>query len=220
MRRNLGFGMFAAALFTSAALAPVTLAADSDFRVLKSEAIGIRAADLPAAAAQAPVRLQFQAYGESFELLLTSNERLLANLPASQKASLGKHALYRGAISGRPASWVRLTRIGDELHGAFYDGAHLYTIAPASDVAPFSLQSLDASGGEPVVYRLEDTQSVLNTAFCATGAGHAQRASSEPTPQKAYDALVGELQAVAAAIAAEQIEIAFIADFEFSTRFS
>src|SRR5688572_13921253 len=220
MIRNLGFGLIAAGVLAVATCAALAAEA-SEFRVLKAEAIGLRATDVPARATSAQAHLHFQAYGQSFELVLSSNERLLANLPVAQKAALGNHALYRGVSAGRPGSWVRLTRVGDELHGAFYDGRDLYTIAPASDVAPFALQSLDADGSDAVVYRLADTESVLNSAFCGTGAEHGLQPSSAATnPQKAHDAIVGELRAVTAAVAVEQIEIAFIADFEFSTRFA
>ena len=221
MRRNLGFGLISAGILAVATCTALAAEA-SEFRVLKAEPVGLRATDVPARATSAPVHLHFQAQGQSFELVLSSNERLLANLPVAQKAALADHALYRGVIAGRPDSWVRLTRVGDELHGAFYDGRDLYTIAPARDVAPFALQSLDADGSEAVVYRLADTESVLNSAFCGTGAAHGLQhsAAAAENPQKAHDAIVGELRAVAAAVAVEQIEIAFIADFEFSTRFA
>ncbi len=186
-----------------------------DFKVMRAEAISGRAADLSSADADHPARLSFQAYGRLFDFSLQSNARLLARLPPAQKRSFQQYPIYRGEMAGRPGSWVRLTRIGDGLHGAFWDGTDLYTIAPARDVAPYAIQSLDASGSDPVVYRLADTQSVLDTAFCGVGPEQTLGASAS------YQELVGELQQqfAIAAVALEEIEIAFVADFEFSNRF-
>lgn len=196
------------------ALCPVLSAQAADpenFRVLRAEAIAARATDLAPAEPGRSTRFSFQAYGRQFDLALESNHRLLARVPAPLKPAFERYPLYKGTIVGQPDSWVRLTRIGDELHGAFWDGTHLYTVAPARDVAPYALQSLDASGADPVVYRLADTQSALDTAFCGIGAQHQLDAGG------VFEEL--EQQFAVAALAVEQIEIAFIADFEFRTSF-
>lgn len=202
--------------FAAALLSGSTLAAAADFKILHAETIATQAKDLPADAGADPFRLSFQAYGRQFELSLTSNAQLLSRMPAAQKSAWARFPLYRGIVVGREGSWVRLTRVSDELHGAFWDGTDLYTVAPARAVAPYALQSLNASGSDLVVYRLSDTESALDTAFC--GVGPEQRSDSAGR----YDALIGELRkqfAAAAAVAVEQIEVAFIADFEFRTRF-
>ncbi len=221
----------AAALATLpfASLLPAHAADPHDFRVLHAEAIVADARDLAPAATGGESRLSFQAYGRQFDLALSSNARLLAHVPESRKASLQRYPIYKGAIAGQPGSWVRLTRIGDELHGAFWDGTDLYAVSPAREIAPYALQSLDASGGEPVVYRLKDTESVLDKAFCATaprdgvqGAAAHSDAAAGSDAATGYEKLVGELRrqfATSAALAVEQIEIAFIADFEFRNRF-
>jgi len=214
MRNFLQRAALAAVLVVAAGVADAR-----EFRVLHAEALGLRAAQLDANLA-APV--QFQAYGKQFTLELRSNSRLLANLPAAQKAQLQNFPIYKGAIAGVSGSWVRLTKVGDALQGAFWDGEDLYTIAPARDVEPYALQSLGVAGDELVVYRLSDTQSVLDTAYCATGdqqdvAGKARSSNQDG----AYQKLIAELrqQAVTAAVATEQIEIAFVADFEMSQRY-
>jgi len=224
--------ILAAALLACAALAASTAAhaADPhDFRVLHAQAIGVDARELAPATAGGATSLSFQAYGRQFDFTLQSNARLLARVPAPLKTSLQRYPIYKGTIAGKPGSWVRLTRIGAELHGAFWDGTDLYAVAPAREIAPYALQSLDASGAQAVVYRLADTESVLNSAFCATQPEAGSEARSDAAAEQgaadaaaSYQKLVGELRArfaTVAALAVEQIEIAFIADFEFRNRF-
>lgn len=207
--------LFLRVAFLAALLSWSSLAAAAEFRILHAEPIAARAADLAAPASGAAETLSFQAYGQTFDLALTSNAQLLSRLTAPQKASWQRFPLYRGTVAGRTSSWVRLTRVGDELHGAFWDGVDLYAIGPARTVAPFALQSLNAADADLVVYRLADTESVLNTAFCAVGDEHQLGARRGP------EAFMAELRKdlSAAALAVEQLEIAFIADFELSSRF-
>lgn len=207
--------IFLRAAFLAALLTWSSLAAATEFKVLHAEAIAAHAADLATEPDAGTSQLSFQAYGQQFDLALTSNAKLLSRLTATQRAAWARFALFRGTVAGRAGTWVRLTRVGDELHGAFWDGTELYTIAPARAVAPYALQSLDAAGSDPVVYRLSDTESVLDTAFCGVTSGHQLDSSAN------LEALFGELRkdVAAAALAIEQIEIAFIADFELSTRF-
>lgn len=207
--------IFLRAVFLAALLSWSSLAAAAEFKVFHAETISARASDLSPDADGSSSKLSFQAYGQQFDLALTSNARLLSRLTAAQKTAWSRFALYRGTIVGRPGSWVRLTRVGDELHGAFWDGRELYTIAPARAVAPFALQSLNATDSDPVIYRLADTESVLNTAFCGVGPEHGLASAA------IAETLFAELRqdVAAAALATEQIEIAFIADFELSSRF-
>jgi hypothetical protein len=195
-------------------LSGISLATAADFKVLHAETIAARAGDL-AVDADGHSRLSFQAYGRQFELSLRPNVRLLSQMPATQRSTWERFPIYRGVLTGKPSSWVRLTRVGDELHGAIWDGTELFTIEPARAVAPFALQSLDAAGADSVMYRLADTESVLDTQFCGVGPMQGLNASAK------YEALVDELRQTfaAAAVATERIEIAFIADFEFSNRF-
>ncbi len=189
-----------------------TVQAD-ELRIRRAESIDLRAPQVAAKPdASGYHRVVFHAEGRQFDLELQSNERILRRLSPAQKASLGDVDVYRGRLAGRDDTWVRLTRFGSELHGAFWDGRELYTIAPASALRGALPAQFAASDGH-VLYRLSDTESSLDTGVCGLGPRQALGGAAQ------YGALVRELRArvAAAAIAADQIEIEFIADSDFTS---
>jgi hypothetical protein len=159
-------------------------------------------------------RTSFNAFGRRFDVELEPNDRLLRRLSAAQKARLGDFALYRGQIAGRDGTWVRLTRFGGELHGAIWDGSELLIVQPARVVRGSLVAQTAASDGDHLIYRLADTESSLDTGVC--GVGNRQMLGGA----REYAALVQELRErfATVAIPAEQIEIEFIADSQFSAR--
>ncbi|HSL72754.1 MAG TPA: hypothetical protein VK864_21055, partial [Longimicrobiales bacterium] len=191
-----------------------------DFQVLYAEAIALRAEDarnaVAASEAGTPQAISFQAYGRQFDLELESNARLLSKLDPERRAALSRYELLRGRLSGLPGSWVRLTRIGSELHGAIWDGNDLYFIEPARITARFAVSPLATSGSTSVVYRLSDTQSDLGPQFC-----DARSTGKESTALAAYKTLIAELGANAAlaTVPGSQIEVAVLGDFEFFTKY-
>ena len=191
-----------------------------DFQVLYAEAIALRAEDarnaVAASEAGTPQAISFQAYGRQFDLELESNARLLSKLDPERRAALSRYELLRGRLSGLPGSWVRLTRIGSELHGAIWDGNDLYFIEPARITARFAVSPLATSGSTSVVYRLSDTQSDLGPQFCDV-----RSTGKESTALAAYKALIAELGANAAlaTVPGSQIEVAVLGDFEFFTKY-
>jgi hypothetical protein len=159
-------------------------------------------------------RLSFQAYGRQFELELEPNERLLGKPVSGDPRASGAYQLLRGKLRGLSASWVRLTRIGEELEGAIWDGTDLYTIAPARVVNRFAVDRLRVEGSTPVVYRLSDVDADAYPMSCGVS-GADEKALALP----AYRSLVGELTAseTTASDTGAQLDIAVIGDYEFYT---
>jgi Metallo-peptidase family M12/Domain of unknown function DUF11 len=162
-------------------------------------------------------RLAFEAYGRQFDLQIESNARLLAAVTAEQRKTTavlqsGNVQLLRGRIAGTTGSWVRLTRIGEELHGAIWDGNELYTIEPARIVNRFATDRLAVAGSTPVVYRLSDSDAGSSPMSCGVEVADPRRSALA-----AYDSLVGELGADPSltAVAGGVLDIAVIADYEF-----
>jgi hypothetical protein len=189
-------------------------ASAADFRILHSESLAVRAEDLAesAAAAAGPTALTFEAYGRQFTLELEPNERLLARLPAAQRIALQRTPIYRGRLEGMDGSWVRLTRIGRDLHGLIWDGTELYVIEPRQAAEAFTLAPPLGAQSANVVYRLSDTQSDLGPNFCAV-----RRPDQEGTALATYQSLIAELRqnATLAAAATSEMQVAVIGDFEF-----
>ena len=157
----------------------------------------------------------FESFGRSFNLILKSNDRLIAKLPLSQRKKVANsHQLYRGKIDGIDNSWIRLTRIGTKWSGMMWDGQEVYIIDPMLVIQPalsgLSLERSSAHG----IYRLSDTRE-LETQVCGAGSGGMHANSIDD-----YGALVQELQERVTANAAEatlNLDMAVVADLEFST---
>lgn len=182
-------------------------ASAADFRILHSESIVARSTP-------AEGSLSFEAYGRQFDLELEPNERLLSRLSAAQRAALQRFAVYRGRVAGLVGSWVRLTRIGSELHGMFWDSDELYVIEPTRSAEAFMIAPAMGARSANVVYRLSDTQSDLGANFCAV-----LHTGEKSTPLASYQSLVAELRqsAALAAVATGEMQVAVIGDFEFFT---
>ncbi|HEY7379249.1 MAG TPA: M12 family metallo-peptidase [Steroidobacteraceae bacterium] len=202
------------------ALLAVAMCADAhEFRILYAEPLQT-AHPLPRAgvrgAPAAPLTsMSFQAYGRQFELALEANDRLFAQLPAEQRDVLRALQVYRGQVAGARGSWVRLTRVGDTVEGALWDGHDLYTIEPARRAKPFMLDAARMSDEGAVIYRLSDTLSDLGPGFCSV-----LLPPANATPLAAYKSMVEELrsnQALAAAAAVTgQIDVSVLGDAPFS----
>jgi len=182
-------------------------ASAADFRILHSESIVARSAP-------AEGSLSFEAYGRQFDLELEPNDRLLSRLSAAQRAELQRFPIYRGRVAGLAGSWVRLTRVGSELHGMFWDGDELYVIEPAQSAEAFMIAPARGARSANVVYRLSDTQSDLGANFCAV-----LHPGEKSTSLASYQSLVADLRrsAALAAVPTGEMQVAVIGDFEFFT---
>jgi hypothetical protein len=202
-----------AALVASSVLSVTVVAGESRaaggrFRVLYAEPVTIQGLSTH------PVRASFDAYGRRFDLVLESNERLLAGLDAANRSAISGVRLLRGALAGVPSSWVRLAIDGDRQSGMVWDGRDLYVIEPANEVAPRAVNPLGASGRKPVVYRLSDTQSDAGAATCQVVVP--DRSPAKATGLDEYRALVGSLkQAAQASGLAGRLQVSALADYEF-----
>ncbi|HKE42990.1 MAG TPA: M12 family metallo-peptidase [Steroidobacteraceae bacterium] len=193
-----------------------------DLHIRYAEPIELQAPTTPhASSLQAQIasgRLSFLAYGRQFDLALEPNSRLLGTQALARRAAAAANQsapnfqLLRGRIEGLPGSWVRLTRIGEELHGAIWDGNELYTIEPARIVNRFATDRLAVASSAPVVYRLSDSDAGSSPMSCGVEVTDQRRSALT-----AYHALVDELgtDATQSVTAGSELEIAVIADYEF-----
>lgn len=195
--------VLACALLSGTALAapPVGL------RILQHEAMKVLGAQDPAGR-----RLSFEAYGRRFDLRLERNDRMRF---VDARRTPGIEAL-RGTVEGAPGSWVRLTRTPAGLYGLMSDGQDLYAIEPAAAAAQHAVGPVAASGAEPVVYRLADTLMPPGEATCGVVSLDDLPALRARTGEQSFAEVGDELQALAATLPAQQIEVAVVGDFEFS----
>lgn len=184
-----------------AAAAPPT-----GLRILQHEAMKVVGADASGR------RLSFEAYGRRFDLRLERNDRIRF---VDARRTPGIEAL-RGTVEGAPGSWVRLTRTPAGLYGLMSDGQDLYAIEPAAAAAPQAVGPVAARGTEPVVYRLADTLMPPGEATCGVVSLAELPAQRARSAEQSLAEIGGELQALAATLPAQQIEVAVVGDFEFS----
>lgn len=199
-----------ACLAVGAALAPTggavaAPATGPGLRVLQHQALQDLVTD-PAGRPRA-----FEAYGRRFELDLTRNERL--QYPAAREPGVEP---LRGTLRGVAGSWVRVTRTPAGLIGMFSDGRDVYVIEPATELAATAVTPLEARGTAPVIYRLADAVVPVGSTSCGT-VTLADIARGGSTAQAQFEAVAGELQTAAATVpTTKQMEVAVVADFEFS----
>lgn len=194
--------------------------AEGRFRVLYAEPVvfeGLARGTGQESARTVPSRMSFDAYGRRFDLLVESNRRLLGGLGESADGEASRLRLLRGTLQGVPGSWVRLAVDGNWPSGMVWDGADLYVIEPAEDVAPRAVSPLSAKGRSPVVYRLSDTMTDPGVTVCE--ALRVDKAAAGESALGAYKALVGELrQAASATRASGRLQVSAIADYEYFQR--
>jgi len=146
--------------------------------------------------------MNFDAFGRRFDIDLHENRSLLS---AAQRLRVAdSYGIYRGEIAGMTGSWVRIV-VADELpRGMLWDGVELWAI----DVVR------DSSSGvnKPFMYRLSDLQIPAGALAC----------SDIGVTKNAGELAKAVLTDINANVsqgpgAVEQIEIAVIADFEFTS---
>ena len=198
----------ALALWQAFAIAPALAASSPQtLRILQHQALRSVTRD----AAGRP--LEIEAYGRRLTLQLERNDRMRF---VTEQRLPGVETL-RGTINGIPGSWVRLTRTPSGLYGMFFDGREVYAVEPAHAALDEAVGTLQASGNEPIVFRLADAVLPPGSTSCGT-VTLADVVSAKPqTALQQFQAVAGELQALAAAAGPDkQIEVAVVGDFEFS----
>jgi hypothetical protein len=154
----------------------------------------------------------FEAYGRRFDLTLADDDRVLAKLGAARKAELRDYRLLRGAVDGRPGSWVRLVRSAAGTEGAIWDGEELYAVTRYDRVAAALNAPLDVAPDQTVTYRLSDLRDGLPREICGLESAVAGKQSNGLDD---YRAMVAELRAGVTPEIGRQIEISMIGDTEF-----
>lgn len=148
-----------------------------------------------------PVRMEFDALGQRFDLELQPNTSLLS--PGQRAAIDSSIGVYRGGIAGNPDSWARIVTRDGVPAGLIWDGRELLAIERPGDSA--------VQSAEPVIFRLADMVVEPGTMSCAAGPESALATGSDM-----YQAMVGELRMARAQGAVEEIEIGAIADSLFA----
>jgi len=155
--------------------------------------------------------IRFEAFGRTFELHVQRNERL------HRRRISADFELLTGKVAGDRDSWVRLTRRGASLSGIIRTGGDIYGIEPGDVVAPAALNPARNNDADNAIFRLADVLIPAGAATCGVDDnGTAMRAD------QAFAELASELnspQILAAAGAAEQIDVSALGDFEFFSQF-
>ena len=194
--------MCCAALFLAATLWPALSGAASGLVPQHTE--DLRPAFTRASKAGAAT-LHFTAFGRSFRLQLSNNQRL------AQFTAGSSLQLYKGTLEGVPGSWARIS-IHDGLpRGMIWDGRDLFIVDAAAEAVNYG-----AAG--TVMFKLSDA--VLEQGVSFTG----DTVEKPSDPAAAYGAMIGELRARAqtlqAGVATEGVEISILGDAAYLARFS
>ena len=140
----------------------------------------------------------FDAFGKRFDIALTSNRALLSR---EQRAAVSNSiGIYRGTVSGVDGSWARIVMVDDVPRGMLWDGADMYAI------------ETNKAGDKAIIFRLAD----LEIAPGALSCGHIGSANSGDDLLKAVLREVS-ITAASGPGATSQIDLAVIADFEFTS---
>ncbi len=147
-------------------------------------------------------RASFDAFGRRFDLELELNTRLLKRMaPGARDQLLSRTSLFRGVLEGSVDSWARLAVADNRITGVIWDGHELYSIEPASDVAPYAVQPLNTSLGDTVIYRWSDV-AMPAAAFCGV-----EHAAAPASGLQQYKNLVNELERAFLASSVPTLEI-------------
>jgi hypothetical protein len=152
-----------------------------------------------------PLSMSFDAYGRRFDLALSPNGALLSADLRSRLAARDIN-VYRGQLQGISDSWARLVVVAGIPRGMIFDGSALYSIEAPGD----SLE--ETARNAPIIFRMADLVVQPDALGCGIN-------DSEGSVSNVYTKLVGELKTLAATGASQNLELAAVADFEFSESF-
>jgi hypothetical protein len=145
--------------------------------------------------------LRFDAFGKHFDINLEVNRTLL---DAKQRDLLdARYEIYRGDITAMPNSWARLVIADNVPRGMLWDGAELWAIEVTTNKA--------TGAEEPFMFRLKDVHIAPGSMACS-------ELSAATNGGEFAKAVMSEVTASAAQGpgAVSQIDLAVIADFEFT----
>ena len=156
-------------------------------------------------------RISFSAFGTQFVMLLTRNEALIRNLSPNVLNRLAAATFYTGTLEGNTESWVRITRTGDALSGALWDGTELYAIESFARVAPHVVAVREVGPADTVIYRWSDTLSAVTDLLGPPAKSDSSSSQKVLTAAALDDLADAQLKLTRA----KQLDIGLLADSEF-----
>jgi hypothetical protein len=138
-------------------------------------------------------RLDFQAAGRQWSLLLRPNPRMAAHARDSRAE------VMEGYLPDREGSWVRLTQVGGELWGMVHDGHELWIIEPTAAIEAFTGPVGRTGKTGNSIFRMADTLIDSAAMSCGTVTGITDAPSSMLRGDMAMAVLGGELGSIARA---------------------
>ena len=155
-----------------------------------------------AVSADAGRSMSFDAFGRRYDIELQENRSLLSG--AQRERVADRFNIYRGDVAGMNGSWVRLVVADDLPRGMLWDGVEFWAIDvdhnPSTGIA------------KPFMYRLSDME-IPDGALACSDVGITKNAGEMA---KAVMSDIAENVAQGPG-AIEEIEIAVIADYEFTS---
>jgi hypothetical protein len=202
--------LLAAVVVATAAFA----ARAGELTILRYDRLAGFSVDESSDGAASATRVSFSAFGAPFDLLLTPNDALTRNLSPETLTRLAGTTFLHGALDGNSQSWARITRTGDALSGAIWDGAELYAIESFAQVAAYVVAGPAVAPADIVIYRWSDTSSaVTDLPTVPTLAESPAKAGSSDLRKASVvlDAAAAQLKLAPA----KQLDIGWLADSEF-----
>lgn len=146
--------------------------------------------------------MSFDAFGRRFDINLVENRSLFSK--QQRKRLDSDYGIYRGDIAGIAGSWVRLVVADDMPRGMLWDGVELWAINVAKDPA--------TGADSPFMFRLSDLEIPPGTLACSDVG--ITRNAGELAKAVMSDISANGSQGPGAT---EELEIAVIADYEFTS---
>lgn len=159
-------------------------------------------------------RLRIDAYGRRFDLALETNRALLDGLdPGTRERATAVGDFYRGVLDANPGSWVRMSRIGDQWTGAWFDGSELYLLDPASTLD--GLLANEAPPDSTLVYRFSDLDLAGLCAVESVSPLYRDKLATKPDYLEFARHLAGGMT-TGAKNAVRQLRVTLVTDTEFT----
>ncbi len=183
------------ALLLGAAFAAPVSADEAGILMGYSERLTGFEIEAPRAALETSSTMRFEAFDRRLSFRVQENRALLSgSMPEGVRA-------YRGRIEGEPGSWARFVVVDGRPRGMYFDGSDMYGVEPAGDATTvYRLADVQIPGGLlrcPHVEHAHDARELLSAVGDST---------SRPAVQRALGAT-------------QTIDVAVVADFEFTNEF-
>ena len=167
-------------------------------------------------------QVSFSAFGQDFNLVLQSNNKLVSRFPSKNKSI----KLYSGKLQGNDESWARLTVFDDQYTGAIFDGSELFVIDMGENIDAALHGAKSMQSIKTVIYKSSEVSSELQCGGDHDEHNHdniysyknliseqtRQRYTRQASSVSNLNSISGEDLEVAAATATEQINLRIVTD--------